>query len=254
VAGAEVSEIVSTGSWDGVVIAHVEKVEPHPNADRLVLATVDIGDGEHPRVVCGAPNLREGQKVAYAGVGASLAGGHDGEAFVLKAARIRGVESNGMICSEKELGLSDEHEGILVLPDQAPLGQPLGSIIGDTIIEVEVTANRPDWLSIVGIAREVAALTSERWRDPTLQYAETKKSAAKMAKVEIADKDLCFRYIGGVIECVKVGDSPAWLKDRLKAAGMRPINSVVDITNYVMLEMDACMHLTTRRCGGSRSL
>jgi phenylalanyl-tRNA synthetase beta chain len=164
VAGAEVSEIVSTGSWDGVVIAHVEKVEPHPNADRLVLATVDIGGGEHPRVVCGAPNLREGQKVAYAGVGASLAGGHDGEAFVLKAARIRGVESNGMICSEKELGLSDEHEGILVLPDQAPLGQPLGSIIGDTIIEVEVTANRPDWLSIVGIAREVAALTSERWR------------------------------------------------------------------------------------------
>ncbi|MEO6197189.1 MAG: phenylalanine--tRNA ligase subunit beta [Dehalococcoidia bacterium] len=242
VAGAEVSEIVSTGSWAGVVIAHVEKVEPHPNADRLVLATVDIGGGEHPRVVCGAPNLRGGQKVAYAGVGASLIGGHDGEPFVLKAARIRGVESTGMICSEKELGLSDEHEGILVLPDQAPLGQPLGSIIGDTIIEVEVTANRPDWLSIVGIAREVAALTGERWRDPTLQYAEGKKSAAKMAKVEIADKDLCFRYIGGVIEGVKVGDSPAWLKDRLTAAGMRPINSVVDITNYVMLEMGQPLH------------
>lgn len=242
VAGAEVSEIVTTGSWEGIVVAHVEKVEPHPNADRLVLATVNTGAGEMPRVVCGAPNLREGQRVAYAGIGASLLDGHEGKPFVLKAARIRGVESSGMICSEKELGLSEEHSGILVLPADAPVGEPLSSVIGDTIIEVEVTANRPDWLSMIGIAREVAALTGVRWRDPPLQYVEGKKAASKLAKVEIADKDLCFRYIGAVVDGVKVGDSPPWMQERLLAAGMRPINNVVDITNYVMLEVGQPLH------------
>jgi phenylalanyl-tRNA synthetase beta chain len=242
VAGAEVSEIVSTGSWDGIVVAHVERVEPHPNADRLVLATVNTGAGEMPKVVCGAPNLREGQKVAYAGIGASLLDGHEGKPFVLKAARIRGVESNGMICSEKELGMSEEHTGILVLPAEAAVGQPLNTVIGDTILEVEVTANRPDWLSMIGIAREVAALTGVRWRDPPLEYKEGKKAASKLAKVEIADKDLCFRYIGAVIEGIKVGESPPWMQERLLAAGMRPINNVVDITNYVMLEVGQPLH------------
>ena len=242
VAGAEVSAIEEAGSWDGIVIARVEKVEPHPNADRLVLATVDIGDGTDAEVVCGAPNLQEGQKVAYAGIGTSLIDGYEGKPFVLKKAKIRGVESNGMICSEKELGLSENHTGILVLPEDSVVGQPLSSAVGDTILDVEVTANRADWLSIIGIAREVAALTDQRWRDPSLQYTEGKKLASKMARVEIADKDLCPRYIGAVIEGVKVGESPPWMQERLIAAGMRPINNIVDITNYVMLEVGQPLH------------
>jgi len=258
VAGAEVSAIEEAGSWDGIVIARVEKVEPHPNADRLVLATVDIGDGTDAEVVCGAPNLQEGQKVAYAGIGTSLIDGYEGKPFVLKKAKIRGVESNGMICSEKELGLSENHTGILVLPEDSVVGQPLSSAVGDTILDVEVTANRADWLSIIGIAREVAALTDQRWRDPSLQYTEGKKLASKMARVEIADKDLCPRYIGAVIEGVKVGESPPWMQERLIAAGMRPINNIVDITNYVMLEVGQPPDLRRggpngrRRCDGWR--
>ncbi len=242
VAGAEVSEMLSTGEWDGIVVGFVENVEPHPNADRLVLATVDLGGGDHPKVVCGAPNVRAGQKIAYAGIGASLIDGHTGKPAVLKAARIRGVESQGMICSEKELGLSDEHTGILVLPDDAPIGAPLRSVIGDTILEIEVTANRPDWLSVLGIAREVAALTGQAVRDPSIEYAEGRKAASTLAKVEIADPDLCHRYVGAIIEDVKVEASPQWMQERLLAAGMRPINNIVDITNYVMLEVGQPLH------------
>ena len=134
VAGAEVGGIITTADWEGVVVAHVKKIEQHPNADRLVLATVDNGSGEHARVVCGAPNVRAGQKIAYAAIGAKLIDGHTGEPVTLKAAKIRGVESQGMICSEKELGLSEQHEGILVLPEDSPVGKSLADAIAKPTI------------------------------------------------------------------------------------------------------------------------
>lgn len=242
VAGAEVGDIITTGEWPGIVVAHVQKIEPHPNADRLVLATVNTGAAEHPRVVCGAPNVRKGQKVAYAGIGTKLIDGHTGEAVTLKAAKIRGVESQGMICSEKELGLSGEHTGILVLPKGAPVGAPLSQVIGETIFDFDLTPNRPDLMAVLGIAREAAALTGGDWRDPPLTYPEKGAPAKGFVKVQIADPDLCPRYVAAIVQNVKIGESPVWLKERLLAAGQRPINNVVDITNYVMLEMGQPLH------------
>ncbi len=217
-------------------------VEPHPNADRLTLATVNLGGGESITVVCGAPNVAAGQKIAFARTGARLIDGHTGEPSVLRAARIRGVESAGMVCSEKELGLSDYHEGILVLPEDAPLGTPLAGYLGDTILDLDVTPNRPDCLSVLGVAREVAALTGGSVREPPHTYPEEGPPIAERASVEIADPDLCYRYVATLIDGVKVGPSPAWMQERLLAAGMRPINNIVDITNYVMMELGQPLH------------
>lgn len=242
IAGIEVDDIITPGEWDGIVVARAEIVEPHPNADRLRLVTVDIGDGERPKVVCGAPNIEAGQKVAYASLGTKLIDGHTGQPTVLKKAKIRGVESEGMICSEKELGLSDQHEGILVLPEDAEVGTPLSTVLGDTIFDLDLTPNRPDWFSVLGIAREVAALTGQAWRDPPLGYETSGADAAVFVDVEIADPDLCPRYVAAVVEDVTIGDSPDWMKKRLIDAGLRPINNVVDITNYVMLEMGQPLH------------
>lgn len=239
---AEVEEILSTAPWDEHVrVGQVLRVEPHPNADRLRLVTVNLGDRQE-RVVCGAPNVAEGQKVAFGEAGARLISGRTGEPMVLTPARIRGVESAGMVLSEKELGLSDEHEGILVLPQDAPVGALLRDYLGDVVFEISVWANRPDLLSIIGVAREVAALTAQPLREPTVTYPEYGTPAAERLRVEIADADLCPRYIGMVIEGVTVGPSPTWMQRRLEAAGMRPINNIVDITNYVMLEYGQPLH------------
>ena len=226
--------------WDGVVVGRVVELEPHPNADRLRLATVDLG-GDAKRVVCGAPNIAAGQRIAFANVGVELVNGHTGERMTLAAATIRGVRSEGMVCSERELGLSDEHEGILVLPDDAPIGAPLADCIaaGDAF-EVEVTANRGDCLSMLGVAREIAAGSGERVAEPSIAYEEG--AAPNPVKVEIHDPDLCARYTASVIRGVRVGPSPAWLQRRLEAAGQRPINNVVDVTNYVMLEHGQPLH------------
>jgi phenylalanyl-tRNA synthetase beta chain len=241
-AGSEVSEILSTsGNWDKISVAQVVDVSRHPNADRLHLATVDLGD-ERMTVVCGAPNVAPGQKVAFARVGAELIDGHSGQPAILKAARIRGVESAGMVCSEKELGLSDYHEGILVLPKDAPIGTPLGDYLGDTVLDVDITPNRPDCLSVLGIAREVAALTGQTVREPPLDYPEEGRPAKERAKIEIADRDLCPRYCATIIDGVRIGPSPPWLQERLLAAGLRPISNVVDVTNYVMLEVGQPLH------------
>ncbi|MCK4274015.1 MAG: phenylalanine--tRNA ligase subunit beta, partial [Dehalococcoidales bacterium] len=157
-AGFEVSEIITTGgSWDNIIIGQITAVEPHPNADRLRLATVNLGT-EKETVVCGAPNLNTGDKIAFASVGARLINPYNGEVEELKTAKIRGVASSGMICSEKELGISDSHEGIMVLAAEAVIGTPLADHMGDTVLDIDVTANRPDCLSVVGIAHEVAAL------------------------------------------------------------------------------------------------
>ena len=237
------SEVVAvTRRWERVQVAEITGIEKHPNADRLRLATVVMPDGERT-VVCGAPNIEVGQKIAYASIGARLISGHNGEEMELNAAMIRGVKSEGMICSEKELGLSDEHTGILVLDQSAPQGTPLADYLEEVVIDLDITPNRPDCFSILGIAREVAALTGQQWREPDLAYLESESATAtSLASVEIADPDLCPRYTASVVRAVELGPSPAWMQERLIAAGMRPISNVVDITNYVMLETGQPLH------------
>ncbi len=241
-AGTEVNAVeTSGGDWEKISVAEVVDVSPHPNADRLRLATVNLGD-EQMTVVCGAPNVAAGQKVAFARVGAELIDGHTGEPTILKAAKIRGVESAGMVCSEKELGLSDYHEGILVLPDDAPVGMPLAEYLGDTILDLDITPNRPDCLSVLGIAREVAALSGGSVREPPTDYQEAGRPIKERFSVEIADRDLCPRYCAALIEGLQIGPSPPWMQERLLAAGVRPISNVVDVTNYVMLEVGQPLH------------
>ena len=243
IAGAEVGEIVRSGEWgDDIRVAQVVKVDPHPNADRLTLVTVDLGNGKRHTVVCGAPNVAAGQKVAFASEGARIIDGHTGQPAELKAARIRGVESRGMVLSEKELGLSGAHEGILVLPEDAPVSAPLRSALGETIFDFDLTPNRADLFSIIGVAREVAALTGQRVRDPSIEYSAAGATIKERAKVEIKDPDLCPRYVAALVEGVKIRESPPWMQERLIAAGMRPVNNIVDITNYVMLEMGQPLH------------
>lgn len=241
-AGLEVGDIeVKGGSWDSVDVGIVLEVQPHPNADRLRLVTVDLGQRKQT-VVCGAPNVAAGQKIAFASVGARLIDGHTGQLSTLKPAKIRGVVSEGMVLSEKELGLSGSHEGILVLPADAPVGAALQEYMGDTVLDVEVTPNRPDWLSILGVTREVAALSGQTVRTPVVKYKEGAQPVSALANVEIAAPDLCARYCATVISGVKIGPSPQWMRTRLEACGMRPINNVVDVTNYVMLEFGQPLH------------
>ncbi len=242
-AGLGVDTIESSGGdWEGISVGLVTSVDPHPNADRLRLATVELAGSERMTVVCGAPNVAAGQKVAFARTGARLIDGHTGQPTVLKPAVIRGVESAGMVCSEKELGISDEHTGILVLPEEAPVGAPLDQYMGDSILNVDVTPNRPDCLSMMGVAREVAALSGGAAREPDTTYPEEGEPIEGQASVEIADSDLCSRYVATLIEGITIGPSPPWMQERLIAGGMRPINNVVDITNYVMLELGQPLH------------
>ena len=241
-AGTEVKGIQVIGdSWENIIVGQIVAVNPHPNADRLSLATIDLGT-ERPTVVCGAPNLILGDKVAFAYVGAQLIDGHSGQAFRLKSAKIRGVVSSGMACSEKELGISDSHEEIMVLPAEAPLGIPLADYLGDVIFDMDITPNRPDCLSIVGIAREVAALTRQGLHLPEIEYGETALPIDRQISVEIAAPDLCSRYCASLINGIKVAESSRWMQQRLLKCGMRPINNIVDITNYVMLEYGQPLH------------
>lgn len=246
-AGLEAEKIEQIGElWDNVFVGDVKNVEHHPNADRLVLA--DIEAGEHRlTVVTGAPNIAQGQKVALALAGARLYDGHSDvkEMKTLKPGMIRGVKSEGMACSEKELGLSEEHEGILVLPPDAPVGTPLREYLGDTVIEFEITPNLAHAFSILGIAREAGALTRSAWRTPEIiDLAHV--PAAPPSLITIEAPDLSPRYVGLLIEGLAVEPSPDWLVRRLEAAGMRPINNIVDITNYVMHEVGQPLHAFDR--------
>ena len=241
-AGTEVASIETVGeAWDGILVGHVAEIQPHPNADRLVLATVDLGDRAET-VVSGAPNLAAGIRVPFAPVGARLIDGHTGEQITLRAATIRGVASRGMVCSERELGLSDDHSGILILDPEAPVGGALREVLGETVFDLEVTPNRPDLLGMLGVAREVAALTGAPLRPPGETYTEAGPAAADLTTVEILDPDLCPRYVAAIIEGVTIGPSPAWMRRRLEGVGVRPINLVVDITNYVMMEVGQPLH------------
>ena len=229
--------------WDPelVRVAEVLAVDPHPNADRLVLATVNVGDGPKT-VVCGAPNVAAGQKVAFATEGAMLIDGHSGKLSKLKLRAIRGVDSAGMVLSEKELGLSDDHEGILELPGDCAIGAPLVEAIGDVVFDVSTWANRADLLGIFGFAREVAAVTGQPLREPDRSYSESERSAGDFVSVTIEAPDLCRRFTASIIEGIEMAPSPPWMQQRLIRAGMRPINNVVDVTNYVMLETGQPLH------------
>ncbi len=244
-AGNEVGEVEAIGGdWDRdkLIVGRVLKVDDHPNADRLSLPTVELGNGETATVVCGALNVAAGQKIAFAREGARLFSPRTGKVEALKAAKIRGVESAGMVCSPLELGLGEDHDGILVLDDDAPTGAALADYLGDAILDVEVTPNRPDCLSLLGIAHEVAALTGERVAEPDLSYPEDGPPIEGQVRIEIADPELCYRYTASLVTGVKIEESPQWMQDALARAGQRPINNVVDITNYVMLEYGQPLH------------
>jgi phenylalanyl-tRNA synthetase beta chain len=242
-AGLEAEKITVIGdAWDNIYIGRVDTVERHPDADRLVLATVDAGE-HRLRVVTGAPNIAQDQMVALALVGARLFDGHtDGQVLkTLKAGTIRGIRSEGMVCSEKELGLSEEHEGIMVLENDAPRGAPLAEWLGETVIEFEITPNLVHAFSIHGIAREAGALLDRPVTTPPVFDLD----AAPLGPanlVTIDAPDLCPRYVAVVIDGVHVGQSPPWMQRRLLAAGLRPINTTVDVTNYVMLELGQPLH------------
>ena len=241
-AGVEVGEVTELGGWENCCVGEVLEVNPHPNADSLQLCRVNPGDGTEMEVVCGAPNVAAGQRICFARVGANLYNTHSGRHEALKAARIRGVVSEGMICSELELGLGEAHEGIVVLPDDAPLGMPLDDYLGDTILDLEITPNRLDCFSILGVAHEIGALTGMKVRTPEVSYSEDGPPIEAEARVSVADPDLCRRYTASLIQGLKIGPSPQWLQDRLTRAGLRPISNVVDVTNYVMLEFNQPLH------------
>ena len=241
-AGLEVGDVIITGGWENCFVGYVEKVEPHPNADRLVLCTVNVGDGSDQRVVCGAPNVAAGQKIAFAHVGAMLIDGRSGKSVSLKAAKIRGVVSEGMVCSEKELGLGQDHDGILVLHKDASVGMPLDEYMGDQVLDLEPTPNRSDWLSVLGVAYEAAALTGSPVHEPEVIYPEEGLPISSQISVSIGAPELCPRYTASLIKGIVVGPSPRWLQQRLEKCDVRPINNVVDVTNYVMLEYGQPLH------------
>ena len=240
--GIEVGDVFTRGGWEGCVVGYVRATRPHPNADTLTLCEVDPGDGPVVEVVCGAPNVAAGQKICFARPGVTLMNMHNGRREELKPATIRGVVSEGMICSEAELEISDEHEGIIVLSDDAVVGTPLDEALGDTFLELELTPNRGDCLSILGVAREIGAITGQPVRIPEIAYPESEVQIETLARVSIEDPDLCPRYTASVITGISIGPSPPWLQERLNRAGLRPINNVVDVTNYVMLEFNQPLH------------
>lgn len=239
-AGLEVETIETIGgTFEGVVVGEVTAVEPHPNADKLRLCTVEYGAEEPMRVVCGAPNVEAGGKYPFAPVGTTLPGG-----FKLKKAKIRGEISMGMLCAKDELGLGEDHSGLFVLDAELEPGTPLAEILGppETVFELEITPNRPDCLSIIGIAREVAAIYGTELKLPAIELNETEQPVEHDVSVDVQDADKCPRYTTRLLKNAKVGPSPDWMKARLDACGIRSINNIVDITNYVLLETGHPLH------------
>ncbi|HYD47436.1 MAG TPA: phenylalanine--tRNA ligase subunit beta, partial [Terriglobales bacterium] len=222
----------------GVVCGRIESVEPHPAGERLNVCSVRIGELQTVRVVCGAPNVASGQVVPFAAPGTTLPGGRR-----IEATEIRGVASGGMLCSAAELGIGDDTSGLLLLPPQIEIGQSVAAGLGiaDTVIEVSITPNRGDCLSVIGLAREIAALTGQSLRPSRLTAGEA-AAAGGLIEVRVEDSDLCSRYVARSIDGVRIGPSPLLMQTRLRAIGMRPINNVVDATNYVMIERGQPLH------------
>ena len=241
-----------SGAFDGIVVAQVITRDKHPGADKLSLCRVNDGTGER-QIVCGAQNFQAGDKVPLILPGASLPmKPGDKEPFTIKVGKIRGVESHGMLCSHEELQLDPEsiglkrEDGLLILPADATVGKPFGEFLGrsgsDVIYDLEVTPNRPDLNSVIGIAREIAAVTGNPLRVPEIKLATSSDKAADLVSVKIEDTEICPRYTARVVKGVKIGPSPAWLRDTLEKVGIRSISNVVDVTNYVMLESGQPLH------------
>ncbi len=243
-AGIEVAAVtpLAPAGLAGIVVGEIEAIERdlgESHGHRLVLCRVSTGRGKFS-VVCGAPNTVVGVRAAFAPPGARLPGGRE-----VAAVKIRDVESQGTLCSERELGLGEEHErGILTVGSDAPLGRDLIALLGldDHVLEVEVTPNRPDCLSVIGVARELAALTGTPFRPPSVAVKESGESAESLARLQLDAPDLCRRYTVRIISGLRVGPSPAWMAARLRAVGLRPISNVVDVTNYVLWELGHPLH------------
>ncbi len=241
--GLEVEEIEEFGSTlEGVIVGEVLETKPHPNADRLKVCTVDLGE-EQVQIVCGADNVAAGQKVPVATVGSTLPIKlDDGSFLTLRKAKLRGEESHGMICAEDELGLGSDHDGIMVLDSSLKTGTPISDIFDlyhDTIIEIAITPNRPDATCHLGVARDIAAALDLELIKPSVKVPESSTHIDYSIEVE---SDKCHRYVGKLVKNVTIEDSPKWLQDKLTAIGLRPVNNVVDITNYVMYELGQPLH------------
>jgi phenylalanyl-tRNA synthetase beta chain len=236
--GMEVKKIERWGAdWRNVVVGELLAVEKHPRADRLSLTRVTIGDGEPLEIVCGATNIAAGQRVPVALPGAVLPGDRR-----IERTEKMGVVSDGMLCSGEELNLTSDGDGILILPETAPLGMALTDLYGDVVLDVDVKPNRGDALSIVGLAREVAAVTGARVELPTIELAESGPPTAERLSVDVDDTVLCPRFVGRWVSGVTVGPSPDRVQMRLLASGQRPLSNVVDASNYVMLELGKPIH------------
>ena len=228
------------GEFDGVVVAQVITKDKHPNADKLTVCRVNDGKGER-QIVCGAQNFKAGDKVPLIFPGYSLPAKPGEPPFTIKVGKIRGVESHGMMCSPQELGLGDLVEGLLILREDAKVGQPFAEYLGrtgsDVVYDLEITPNRPDLNSVIGIAREISAVTGNPLKLPFIKLSEAGSRAEELVAVRIEDAELCPRYTARVVRGVKIAPSPDWLKSTLEKVGIRSINNVVDVTNYVMLEV-----------------
>jgi len=238
--GTKVEAVHTVGAVvDGVVVGQILTKERHPEADKLWVTTVDVGAASPLQIVCGAQNFEAGDKVPVALVGATLPNG-----VTIKKAKLRGVASEGMNCSAAELGLGADQSGLLILPSDAPVGMPFFEYHGtaDTVLEFEITPNRPDCLSVAGVAREVGAVTGVSARVPASVPEESGAPAAGVVSVTIEDPALCPRYTARLIRGVRIAPSPEWLAERVAAAGARPISNVVDVTNYVMFELGQPLH------------
>ena len=240
--GTEVDRVERPGGgWDHVWVGRIAALEKHPNADKLQLATVEYGGGREKTVVTGATNITAGDVVPYAEVGAKLRDGHGDGWITLEPKKMRGIMSEGMVCSAKELGLGEDHEGILILDPSVAVGQPLADALGDPVLVIELQPNRPDCMGLVGIARELGAVQRAALRDPKVAKLGPDLDPKKLT-VRIEDPISCPRFGAAYLENVTIGPSPKWMQDRLVAAGMRPIHNAVDITNYVMLELGQPLH------------
>ena len=239
---------------DKIIIGQIVKIEPHPDADKLVVCQVDMGQGEPVQIVTGAPNVEEGQKVPVVLDGGRVAGGHDGKmtpgGIAIKKGKLRGVESNGMMCSIEELGQSRElfpeapENGIYIFPDSVKVGESAIKALGldDVIFEYEITSNRVDCYSVIGIAREAAATFRKKFVPPVVTVKGSGGDVNDYIKVDVKDIDLCPRYCARVVKNIRLAPSPKWMQRRLAVNGIRPINNIVDITNYVMEEYGQPMH------------
>ena len=246
--GLEVEEIAPVaGTFSGIVVGHVKSVAPHPNADKLRVTEVDAGTGETLTIVCGAPNVEVGQKVPCALIGAKLpssrSGTGDQTGLEIKKAKLRGVESSGMLCSARELGLSDDHAGLLVLDPSAPVGRDVREVLGldDVVLTLKLTPNRGDCLSMLGIARDVAAITRAQLKSWAVPAVNATIDDAR--PIRISEPKACGEYFGRVIRGIDArAKTPDWMVRRIERAGLRAISPLVDITNYVMLERGQPMH------------